>query len=96
MSAPSTGGASRDGYGSALMDMLDFDDVVVIEADLKPLWVNGDSILVEKNFIDAITGDHQNLSSSIPVFSDGLKLLQFATSWKESNDNGIWVDLPKQ
>ena len=68
---------------------------VVIEADLKPLWDNGDSILVEKNFIDAITGN-QNPSSSIPVFSDGLKLLQFATAWKESNDNGIWVDLPNQ
>ncbi len=34
MSAPSTGGASRDGYGQALMEMRQFDNVVVIEADL--------------------------------------------------------------
>ena len=34
MSAPSSGGASRDGYGSALLEMLDDDDVVVLEADL--------------------------------------------------------------
>ncbi len=34
MSAPSSGGASRDGYGDALMEMIEFDDVVVIEADL--------------------------------------------------------------
>ena len=34
MSAPSSGGASRDGYGDALMEMIGFDDVVVIEADL--------------------------------------------------------------
>ena len=68
---------------------------LVIDADLKPLWDNGDSILVEKNFIDAITGIKKP-SSSIPLFNDGLKLLQFATAWKESNDNGVWVDLPKQ
>ena len=34
MSAPSIGGASRDGYGAALMEMLEYDDIVVIEADL--------------------------------------------------------------
>jgi transketolase len=34
MSAPSGGGASRDGYGAALLDMLDDDQVVVLEADL--------------------------------------------------------------
>ncbi|MDP6889155.1 MAG: transketolase C-terminal domain-containing protein [Candidatus Thalassarchaeaceae archaeon] len=34
MSAPSGGGASRDGYGAALLEMLDDDDVVVLEADL--------------------------------------------------------------
>ena len=34
MSAPSAGGASRDGYGSALLQMIDDDDVVVLEADL--------------------------------------------------------------
>jgi len=34
VSAPSSGGASRDGYGAALMEMIDDDDVVVLEADL--------------------------------------------------------------
>ena len=34
MSAPSGGGASRDGYGAALLDMVDDDQVVVLEADL--------------------------------------------------------------
>ena len=34
MSAPSGGGASRDGYGAALLEMLDDDRVVVLEADL--------------------------------------------------------------
>ena len=34
MSAPSGGGASRDGYGAALLEMLDDDKVVVLEADL--------------------------------------------------------------
>ncbi len=34
MSAPSGGGASRDGYGAALLQMLDDDHVVVLEADL--------------------------------------------------------------
>ena len=34
MSAPSGGGASRDGYGAALLDMIDDDKVVVLEADL--------------------------------------------------------------
>ena len=34
MSAPSGGGASRDGYGAALLDMVDDDKVVVLEADL--------------------------------------------------------------
>ncbi len=34
MSAPSGGGASRDGYGAALLEMLDDDQVVVLEADL--------------------------------------------------------------
>ena len=34
MSAPSGGGASRDGYGSALLDMVEDDKVVVLEADL--------------------------------------------------------------
>ena len=34
MSAPSGGGASRDGYGAALLQMLDDDRVVVLEADL--------------------------------------------------------------
>ena len=34
MSAPSAGGASRDGYGAALLDMLGDDKVVVLEADL--------------------------------------------------------------
>ncbi|MDP6906034.1 MAG: transketolase C-terminal domain-containing protein [Candidatus Thalassarchaeaceae archaeon] len=34
MSAPSSGGASRDGYGAALLEMLEDDKVVVIEADL--------------------------------------------------------------
>ena len=68
---------------------------VLIDTDLKPLWDNGDSILVEKNFIEAITSN-QKPSSSIPLFSDGLKLLEFATAWKESNDNGVWVDLPNQ
>ena len=34
MSAPSSGGASRDGYGAALLEMIDDDDVVVLEADL--------------------------------------------------------------
>ena len=34
MSAPGTSGASRDGYGAALMEMVDDDTVVVIEADL--------------------------------------------------------------
>ena len=34
MSAPSAGGASRDGYGSALLEMIDDDQVVVLEADL--------------------------------------------------------------
>ena len=29
MSAPSSGGASRDGYGAALLEMIDDDDVVV-------------------------------------------------------------------
>ena len=34
MSAPSGGGASRDGYGAALLEMLTDDKVVVLEADL--------------------------------------------------------------
>ena len=34
MSAPSGGGASRDGYGAALLEMLEDDNVVVLEADL--------------------------------------------------------------
>ena len=34
MSAPSTGGASRDGYGAALLNLADDPRVVVIEADL--------------------------------------------------------------
>ena len=34
MSAPSGGGASRDGYGAALLSMIDDDKVVVLEADL--------------------------------------------------------------
>lgn len=34
MSAPSGGGASRDGYGAALLEMLADDKVVVLEADL--------------------------------------------------------------
>ena len=34
MSAPSGGGASRDGYGAALLDMVSDDKVVVLEADL--------------------------------------------------------------
>ena len=34
MSAPSGGGASRDGYGAALLDMVADDKVVVLEADL--------------------------------------------------------------
>ena len=34
MSAPSGGGASRDGYGAALLEMVDDDQVVVLEADL--------------------------------------------------------------
>lgn len=34
MSAASSGGASRDGYGSALLEMIDDDNVVVLEADL--------------------------------------------------------------
>ena len=34
MSAPSGGGASRDGYGAALLEMLGDDKVVVLEADL--------------------------------------------------------------
>ena len=34
MSAPSGGGASRDGYGAALLDMVEDDKVVVLEADL--------------------------------------------------------------
>lgn len=34
MSAPSSGGASRDGYGAALLEMIDDDNVVVLEADL--------------------------------------------------------------
>lgn len=34
MSAPSTGGASRDGYGSALLRLADDPRVVVLEADL--------------------------------------------------------------
>ena len=34
MSAPSSGGASRDGYGAALLEMIDDDEVVVLEADL--------------------------------------------------------------
>jgi len=34
VSAPSGGGASRDGYGAALLDMVGDDQVVVLEADL--------------------------------------------------------------
>jgi transketolase len=34
VSAASSGGASRDGYGSALLEMIDDDNVVVLEADL--------------------------------------------------------------
>ena len=34
MSAPSTGGASRDGYGNALLRLADDKKVVVLEADL--------------------------------------------------------------
>ena len=34
MSAPSGGGASRDGYGAALLEMINDDKVVVLEADL--------------------------------------------------------------
>ena len=34
MSAPSKGGASRDGYGSALLKLADDPRVVVLEADL--------------------------------------------------------------
>ena len=34
MSAPSTGGASRDGYGKGLLRIADDPRVVVIEADL--------------------------------------------------------------
>jgi len=34
VSAPSSGGASRDGYGAALLEMVDDDKVVVLEADL--------------------------------------------------------------
>ncbi|DAC64713.1 MAG TPA: transketolase family protein, partial [Candidatus Thalassarchaeaceae archaeon] len=34
MSAPSTGGASRDGYGSALLKLASDPRVVVLEADL--------------------------------------------------------------
>ena len=34
MSAPSGGGASRDGYGAALLEMVEDDKVVVLEADL--------------------------------------------------------------
>ena len=34
MSAPSTGGASRDGYGSGLLRIAEDPRVVVIEADL--------------------------------------------------------------
>ena len=34
MSAPSTGGASRDGYGSALLRLSRDPRVVVLEADL--------------------------------------------------------------
>jgi transketolase len=34
VSAPSGGGASRDGYGAALLDMVEDDKVVVLEADL--------------------------------------------------------------
>ncbi len=34
MSAPSSGGASRDGYGAALLEMISDDNVVVLEADL--------------------------------------------------------------
>ena len=34
MSAPSTGGASRDGYGAALLEIAHDPRVVVLEADL--------------------------------------------------------------
>ena len=34
MSAPSLGGASRDGYGAALLELADDSRVVVLEADL--------------------------------------------------------------
>jgi transketolase len=34
VSAPSSGGASRDGYGAALLEMISDDNVVVLEADL--------------------------------------------------------------
>ena len=34
MSAPSSGGASRDGYGQALLNIANDPRVVVIEADL--------------------------------------------------------------
>ena len=35
MSAPSTGGASRDGYGASLLNLEEAPRVVVIEADLR-------------------------------------------------------------
>ena len=38
MSAPSTGGASRDGYGAALLNLADDPRVVVIEADLGEIY----------------------------------------------------------
>jgi predicted dehydrogenase len=57
---------------------------------LEPLADHG--VDVEADFIAAIRGEREP-ARAIPRFTDAMRLLQFGEMWRQSSEQGCWVEL---
>jgi predicted dehydrogenase len=64
---------------------------------LEPLPIPAEyshGVTVEADFIAAIRGEREP-SRAIPRFEDARRLLEFGEAWRESSEQGCWLDLPR-
>ena len=85
-------GQSRQGFFGARTGDSE-SRTIEIPPHLRQAWDSEYGITVEADFIAAIRGEGEP-SPAVPRFVDGLKLMQFAETWRTAQTGGTWADMP--
>ena len=85
-------GQSKVGFFGAKSEDTDLFPLPVPD-HLKENWADSREVTVEADFIDAVRGIGEP-SLAIPRFVDGVKLLEFAETWRMSIQTQAWSQLP--